>query len=218
MRVRRGLREPAIVVLRSEDHWHAIVHLGCKFVRRGGNDRKAFKGLSGGIFPAVPETGEGEGFAAREGEGVGLLDGCLRFLCGLGAVGAGRGRKLLPFIEAIGGNEATVALERAAEDGAGGDGFRTRVDGGKGEALQILREIRYEAPTHQGEFALPGVAVGAYDGLKAGWRDVIVPGGKDEISEIPGEAKGLGDTLLVGAAKISATHRIYFRRRYPSVD
>lgn len=62
--------EPSIEVARVEDDGHAIVDRSHEFVRIGGDDRVALEPSTvRGVFPCVPQAGEGEHLAVRKVEG-----------------------------------------------------------------------------------------------------------------------------------------------------
>jgi len=93
----------------------------------GGVERAAVR-----CFPGFPQSGECHGFAGGEADVPGLLDASF----------------LLPFVEAVGGYQAAVALEGGAERGLFGERFAARVDEPVADGC-ILGPARYQAPVHE---------------------------------------------------------------------
>ena len=60
--------EPAVVIVRAEDHWHAVVDIGHQFVRLGRHD-----GEAGDVVPSGPKAGECKEPAFLQADQVRLL-------------------------------------------------------------------------------------------------------------------------------------------------
>ena len=132
-------------MFRTQNHGHAVVDGGDHGVGFGGDDGEGFDGLGGGwpgvveiqfIFarwadPFVPQASHAEVAAILQGEPEGLF-----------AASGG-----LPFVKAVGGDEAALGRELTAEAGFLVDG----VGAGVGEFVAegfIFRPGRDEAPAH----------------------------------------------------------------------
>ena len=137
--------QPPIIMFRTEDDGHAGVDGGDHRVRLGGDDGEGLDDLleiRAGVVqaefaflmradPLFPEAGHTEEAAVFHGEPEWLL----------------AGRRGLPFVKAVGGDEAALVLERFSEAGLFGDGLGA----GVGEFVAdgfILGPVRDETPTH----------------------------------------------------------------------
>ncbi len=113
--------QPPLIMFGADDHRHPIVDGGDHRIGFGGDDGKSLDGLinaRAGVIeaelafavrsmPFLPEAGHAEEAAILAGEAEWLLAG-------------GRG---LPFVKAIGGNQAALLFEGPAETGFVGDSF-----------------------------------------------------------------------------------------------
>src|SRR5262249_13651347 len=77
-----GTSEPAVVVERCNDHWHAIVHLSHQFVRLRRDDRECVNWFAILRRPPLPQPGECEQCSVPERYFVWLILGslCLPFI------------------------------------------------------------------------------------------------------------------------------------------
>ena len=141
--------QPASVILRGDDHRHALMHGLHQRVGRCRDDGAGIDAF-GFPFPVLPEAGEGEQAV------VGAVD-----MMGLFA-----GRRLLPLIEAGRGNQAAAFSEGAAERRLLGQGFAPGVDhvtgyapvlapGGQQPPLQINAFATAIGQLHDIEYRLP---------------------------------------------------------------
>src|SRR5260370_26253477 len=96
---------------------------GAERVRLAGDDRKAPDDAAiGRVLPALPQPGKGEDAALFRHDRIGL---------------GGLAAALLPFVEAVGRDQAAAPLERVLEDVVASDGLAPRVDAFRAER-QIL--------------------------------------------------------------------------------
>jgi len=72
--------------------------------------------------------------------------------------------------------------------------------------VETFSEERDQAPAHQDEFALSGVAIVADDGLVGCRRNVVVPRRQNKAFRQLAEMEGFSDALLVGASVVAAAH------------
>ena len=80
--------------------------------------------------------------------------------------------QLLPFVECVSRHQTAASFDGFSECGSGSDSLRFRVNRGVAD-LRVFRPVRNQAPAHENDFALPGVAVEANNGLKSLRSDVV---------------------------------------------
>ena len=109
----RLARDPALLVLRPEDHGHPVVERGHDLVGRRGDDRVGGMRRAVGVVPDVVEAGEREGARVPEAEVVRRLPAA--------AVPP-------PLVEPARRHQAAVVLEQPAEHRPLGEGLGPGVD------------------------------------------------------------------------------------------
>ena len=190
--------QPPLIMFGSQDHRHPIMDGGDHGVGLGGDDGEGFDGLGGGwsgvvegefIFarwadPFVPEAGHAEVAAVLQGKPERLF-----------ASGCG-----LPFVKAVGGDQAALGRELAAEAGFLVDG----VGPGVGELVAegfIFRPGRDQTPAHGFQ---NGLSVFPDEDRGLGARGEIVARLKvHDLADEPDEFFQLGQVLGNG---VSAAH------------
>jgi len=182
-------------MFRTQNHGHAVVDGGDHGVGFGGDDGEGFDGLGGGwpgdveiqfVFarwadPFVPEPGHAEVAAVLQGEPEGLF-----------AASAG-----LPFVKAVGGDQAALGRELTAEAGFLVDG----VGAGVGEFVAesfIFRPGRDQTPAHGFQ---NGLAVFPDENGSLGARGEIVARFEiHDLADEPDEFFQFGQVLRDGIA------------------
>src|ERR1700732_2380143 len=107
------------------------MQFGYQLVRRGRDDRKAAHPLARRRAPRFPQTGERHQSLTGKPYGIGLP-----FFA-----------ELLPFVEAVEGNQAAPAGEGLAKGRLGIDPLRFGIDVGEAD-LEVLSPKRHEPPAH----------------------------------------------------------------------
>src|ERR1700694_2037680 len=108
------------------------MHVGYEMIRRGGQDRTGFQPSASRLAPPIPQSSKREHLALAHLETKGLL----------GFRGA------QPFIEGIGGNQASLALQGLLESRFTRRSLGSRIDHPSANG-QVFGPIRHEAPSHQ---------------------------------------------------------------------
>ena len=150
--------EPGGVVGRLQDHRHAVVHRAHQCIGVGGDEGGGLQRRAVRRLPVFPQAGEGEQPLALQADEPRLL-------------ARGRG---LPFVEAVGGDEAAHAAEGAAEGRLLGHRLAARV----GELRRhrgVLRPGGQQAPldVHRLQPGLGLLPAMAHDEDRLCGRDVV---------------------------------------------
>jgi hypothetical protein len=178
--------EPQVVTITAENHWHSVVDGRGNRVWGRGQDGAGLSPLTSGILPSIPQPGKGKQLASADFETVRLFVPCCA----------------LPFVKAVGRDQASAESQRIAESRLGRRRLRLRVDRAHGDGRPFC-PVRNEAPAHQRQF--PDILLGvlANDRDRLGWRDVVAG---NPVLFARNTAEVFLDDLLLSRESISTTH------------
>lgn len=145
--------EPTFIIMWVKYYRHPVMQRLHELVPPS-NDDGAAGHLFLRAFPYIPQPCECKRRSILHADVVGHLDPAF----------------LVPFVETVGRDDATVALERSAECGLGIDRLGPRIDR-RVAALGFLRPRRYQSPVRQRQ--MPTVSVSSDDGNVLRGRDVV---------------------------------------------
>ena len=169
---------------RDEDR-HAVVERAHRLVRRGGDDGEGGDRVAAGAAPVLPQSGECERCARSEPDEVSLLPSA---------------RDWLPFVEAVGRDEAAPAAERGAERRLVGHALGAGVEHPAADR-GVLRPRRNEAPAEHHRLALAGRRL-AHDERVHGRGDVVAR----RVDRHLAQAEVLGDDFSGRGEDVAAAH------------
>lgn len=142
--------EPEVIRITAENHWHSVVDSHGERVWGRGQDGAGLYPLTSGILPPIPQPGEREQLSSAHFKTVRLFASC----------GA------LPFVEAVGRDQAPADFQRIAESGFRGRRLRLCINRAHGNRT-VFCPVRNEAPAHPRQFT--DIVLGVWRMTGTGW-------------------------------------------------